>query len=354
MIITQELHHILGARVFVKNSVKQVFQILRYAGFLIKNRRPTRPTLYVLTYHRTLPKGDSRREYEQPGMMIAPELIAKHAEWMKRLGAIPISLERWTKEKDSLPANIYFAVTFDDGWRDNAEFAIPLLTKEKIFSTIFLVADYIEHDTLFWPEKLIYLLKRTFKEAPSAFDQAQFKWLKDLGATLNWSAPPDIEQLDPVINLCKAIDDRTLNNLIDKAALETFGGEADTSKTRNLLGQKDIATLLDEGGVDFGSHTCRHLRLDKIESDDELEYEIAESRQKIAQSTGKQPKFFCYPNGNTSEKGVQVVAQNYNAACTTKQGANTPDTPLMQLRRHNLHDGNASSKISFFATLSNG
>ncbi|MDG9667847.1 polysaccharide deacetylase family protein [Hahella sp. CR1] len=273
---------------------------------------------------------------------------------MKRLGATPISLARWTKEKDVLPANIYFAVTFDDGWRDNAEFAIPLLTKEKIFSTIFLVADYIEHDTLFWPEKLIYLLKRTFKETPSAFDQAQFKWLKDLGATLDWSSPPDIEQLDPVINLCKAIDDRALNTLIDKAALETFGEKADISQTRNLLGQEDITALLNEGWVDFGSHTCRHLRLDKIASDDELEYEIAQSRLKISQSTGKQPEFFCYPNGNTSEKGVQVVTQNYNAACTTKQGANTPDTPLMQLKRHNLHDGNASSKVSFFATLSNG
>ncbi|WLQ16848.1 polysaccharide deacetylase family protein [Hahella aquimaris] len=320
----------------------------------MKNRKPAHPTLYVLTYHRTLPKSDPRRDYEQPGMVIAPELIAQHVVWMRSLGATPISLERWTQEKDSLPANIYFAITFDDGWRDNAEFAIPLLTKEKIFSTIFLVADYIEHDTLFWPEKLIYLLKQTFKDAPSAFDQTQFQWLKDLGATLSWSSPPDIEQLDPIINLCKALDDRVLNSLIDQTALETFREKIDTSQARNLLGQEDIKALLDGGGVDFGSHTCRHLRLDKITSDDELEYEIATSREKIAQSTGRQPTFFCYPNGNTSEKGMQVVAENYSAACTTKQGANTPDTPLMQLRRHNLHDGNASSKISFFATLSNG
>ncbi|ABC29525.1 predicted xylanase/chitin deacetylase [Hahella chejuensis KCTC 2396] len=339
----------------LKNIIKYAVQSVKYAQFRLKAKSFNAPTLYVLTYHRTLPSGDPRRDFEQPGMMIAPEHLKSHIRWLKEIGGEPISLTEWRQMKSNLKPGLYFAVTFDDGWKDNHEFITEFLVGQKIHSTVFLVADYIGTDLLFWPEKLLYLLKETAISKPEAFTLPQFNWLKELGAKLEWPAGlPDTEELDPVVNLCKSLDDATIHQNVDATLSATFGSSPAISSPTQLVDANDIAQMLSTGFIHFGSHTCRHSRLDKLHSIQELRYEIEESKRKISNLTNMPTEIFCYPNGSMSTESQAVVDASYAIACTTVVGNNQATTPLLRLRRHNLHDGNSSSKLSFFSTLSKG
>jgi len=60
---------------------------------------------------------------------------------------------------------------------------------------------------------------------------------------------------------------------------------------------------------------------------------------------------FCYPNGDITEGGEQLVANNYQAACTTKTGWNKANENEFDLHRFNLHDGNSSSTRTLLATI---
>ncbi|WP_431685874.1 polysaccharide deacetylase family protein [Hahella sp. NBU794] len=338
----------------LRNAVKYVVQSINYTQFKVKAKSFNKPTLYILTYHRTLPLDDPRRNFEQPGMMIAPEHLKNHIHWLKEAGGNPISLTEWGDKRDTLKPGLYFAVTFDDGWKDNQEYVTSFLASQEIHSTIFLVADYISTDFIFWPEKLLYLLKTTAANKPEALSHPQFNWLRELGAKLDWSSPPDTEELDPIINLCKSLDEVTLYQNINATISSTLESSASLPITHQLVSDCDIKQLLSTGFIQFGSHTCRHSRLDKLHSKDELKYEVVESKRKISQLTDTPTDIFCYPNGSMSNESQALVDANYVIACTTVVGNNQATTPLLRLKRHNLHDGNAGTKLSFFSTLSKG
>ena len=111
--------------------------------------------LIILMYHRVLPKTDPRLLTEEPGMYVTPETFDMHLSELQQIAQL-IHIEEWLElaKTDSLGNDLYCAITFDDGWADNYEFAFPLLKKYQTPACIFLATDYIGSDKVFWPERL--------------------------------------------------------------------------------------------------------------------------------------------------------------------------------------------------------
>ena len=89
----------------------------------------------ILTYH-SIAEGDSP-------LRIAPALFAEQMEWLKAHAAV-VPLANIVKALDSGATFSARAVvlTFDDGFRDFAEHAAPILRKLKIPATVFLPTAY--------------------------------------------------------------------------------------------------------------------------------------------------------------------------------------------------------------------
>ncbi len=80
----------------------------------------------------------------------------------------------------------------------------------------------------------------------------------------------------------------------------------------NWVGQKDYVTWdqireLNQSGISIGSHSLTHRWLPDIKDDVELQSEIADSKKKIEDETGREVRYFSYPVGGVDERVMKKV-----------------------------------------------
>ncbi|MBI3529582.1 MAG: polysaccharide deacetylase family protein [Betaproteobacteria bacterium] len=78
-----------------------------------------------------------------------------------------------------------------------------------------------------------------------------------------------------------------------------------------------------QAGIEIGSHTFTHPRLDRTRAD-QLEQEIAGSRRALEDGAAAPVTTFAYPFGAHSPASVAIVRAHYRAACTTRMAATRP------------------------------
>jgi peptidoglycan/xylan/chitin deacetylase (PgdA/CDA1 family) len=90
-------------------------------------------------------------------------------------------------------------------------------------------------------------------------------------------------------------------------------------------------------GWEIGSHTCTHPYLTKL-GDDDLAWELAESRRRCSEFIGRPCTTLAYPYGDADQR-VRLAAEHagYEAACSLPKRFNRP-TPLNWPRVGVWHD----------------
>lgn len=315
------------------------------AGPQARWRKPEQPALWILMYHRILPASDPRHDWEEPGMIVTPDTFAEHLRQVKQLFT-PVSLPQWVddyQQGKALPAKAC-AITFDDGWRDNYEYAFPVLQQQQCPATIFLVADYIGSKRQFWPNRLAQLLL----QHSATLQQPCWQWLRQISPSL----PTQFdyrEQLSAVINDCKRQTDQWLHQQLDQTEQQLTAGEEPASA---MLDWQQIEEMQRSGLVSFGSHTLSHQRLTESLAKDQLHAEIINSQTTLQQQLQQSVNTFCYPNGDLCEEALDLVGSHYQAAVTTRRGINRQPLSLARLHRIGVHEDISNTPRKFQARLS--
>jgi peptidoglycan/xylan/chitin deacetylase (PgdA/CDA1 family) len=337
-----------------KSLKKIVKRSMQYVVALFgRHTRPGKqPQLLVLMYHRILPRNDKRSLIEEPGMIVTPETLKLHINILKQNFNI-IKLSDWLQlrhDGKQLPSKAC-AITFDDGWADNFEFAFPILKKLNVPATIFLVSDMIGTNEQFWPERLANLITTVSNSYPQYWSHPELEWLqKDPGHYHFSATPPTQEELSELIASAKSYSDQEIHDRLDHIdnVLQLKKG----THSPSLLNWQQVTEMVDSGLVEAGSHTCRHVRLNKDTPEELLRSEIINSKEKIEHRVGHNVKVFCFPNGDFCPDALTLVKQNYAGAVTTKSGWNTIDTDNHLLQRIGIHQDIAEDRISFLARIS--
>ncbi len=332
-------------------SGKRIKKLLRrtlgLAAPVVWRTRP-RPSLTILTYHRILPAGHPARLTEQPGMYVSPDTLAMHLQVLKQHFAL-IDLGEWLSLRAAgavLPDRAC-CITFDDGWRDNFEYGLPVLVAAGVPATVFLVADFIGSAYRFWPNRLAQLLGRlSARDMPLLPDELSALLVR---AGFVPTGMAEIVQIDQVINACKGLSDAAMIGLLDAA--ETLVPVVAEAGSRDLLDEAEILAMRDSGLVQFGSHSRRHTRLLPELTALQLDDELRESRSRLEQMIGRPVDIFCYPNGDCSPAALALARTAYRAAVTTVSGWNQPHSDLHLLRRLSVHEDIAADKASFLARV---
>ncbi len=283
-------------------------------------------------------------------MVISPSSLNQHLTLMRSLGATFISLGEWLEaaERGTNLPRFSVAVTFDDGWQDNYQYAYPILKKHEVPSTIFLVSRRINTGWQFWPEQILDLL---INHADKLRDPA-LAWLAQDITRCGYQTGTALtnEQADAVISRLKSLDDKTIEEHLanTRSAIPELG---EKPLERHLLNDDELLEMRASGLVTYGAHTQHHYRLNRLKDADRLQQEIVVCQDDLKDKGLNPVSIFCYPNGDISSKGEELVKTHYSAACTTERGWNQTPAKPYGLRRFNFHDGNGSSVLNFLATM---
>ena len=304
-------------------------------------------------YHRILPATDPRYRSEEPGMIVTPTSFRQQMQTIKTLFDV-IPLVEWVERRNQgkpLPARAC-AVTFDDGWLDNFEYALPILQAEQVPATIFAVADMVGTDRQFWPNRLARMLTTGGVDR----SHAAFAWLRPLPGynasynnSYNNSAALSSEALAALIDACKKFSDPELSAHLDRMEA---AAALTTAATPALMDWAQLRQLQATGLIDIGSHTRHHYRLVENLPAAILQDEIVGSRTQLENMLDRPVKLFCYPNGDVSRAAAELVARQFSAAVTTQKGINTATSPLHTLTRIGMHEDISNTDTRFRARLS--
>jgi peptidoglycan/xylan/chitin deacetylase (PgdA/CDA1 family)/glycosyltransferase involved in cell wall biosynthesis len=126
-------HHLLG----IGRGIVELRAAAREAGSWKALQREFGMRLPVLLYHHVGPL----RPGTIPGLTVSPQRFERHVRWLARRGYTGIRPEawvRWRREGKGLPDKPVL-LTFDDGYEDLVEYALPVLRRYGFGAAVYVV-----------------------------------------------------------------------------------------------------------------------------------------------------------------------------------------------------------------------
>lgn len=314
--------------------------VKRLTGTMLPtNMAGDRGRLLVVTYHRVLPEGHPEVGCEQAGMWVTPETLAMHCSVLSRHFSI-VDLGEWIGKRvegSPLPRNAC-AFTFDDGWRDNLEFAHPVLMHHGVPATIFAVTAYCSSRHQFWPNRIGRLLASgQLSHCPPDLTEEAGIWMDGVKRIVGAASTP-IGAMDLVVAWSKTeYSDLEMTRIMDSVSPLSATSPTDTLKW------SDLRALINSGLWRVGSHTQHHVRLGSSATKELIESEIRGAVTDLKSNLGVDQPLFCFPNGDVSADALAIARQWHPGAVTTDSGWNDLNSPLHSLKRISLHNDISSN-----------
>jgi peptidoglycan/xylan/chitin deacetylase (PgdA/CDA1 family) len=307
----------------------------------------------VLTYHRVLPRERQRHSFSTPAIVVTPETFSRHMEFVRQ-HLRPVSAAQFVellKSGAAIPPRTCL-VTFDDGWYDNLEFALPVLKQHGIPAVLFIATEHVGSRNGFWQERLASLLFRAWQQREGSAGLFQELGEPEIAAFGEQDARKAIHRL-VASHKSKSPEEvqRLLAEVGDRVTRLSPREPASSAAEDRFLTWQEVSELQASGIVSIESHAMTHVPLTALagpEVDRELQGAKAEIRERLRHT----PDTLAYPNGNFNEDvAMRARAAGYELAFTTERGHVTPRSNRMQLPRINVHEAAASTPAAFFGRI---
>lgn len=283
------------------------------------------PRLSILIFHRVL---------SRPDPLVPGEIdVARFYRLMTlvRTGFRVLPLEEAVRRlaHGDLPPRA-LAITFDDGYADNHDFAAPILQQLCLPASIFVASGFLDCGRM-WNDSIVECIRRTER---SGVDLG-FLGLppQSLGSTSDRR-----DAIDRILRAVKHFHPEERTRLV--AELHRVCGRPELPD--DLMLTRHQVRSLARMGMTIGAHTVNHPILQSIGMA-EAEREIAEGRVELERLIGSSVTLFAYPNGRPEiDYGachVELVRRlGFVAAVSTACGHNRAETDPFQLRRFSPWD----------------
>ncbi|HEX7789469.1 MAG TPA: polysaccharide deacetylase family protein, partial [Afipia sp.] len=239
--------------------------------------------------------------------------------------------------------------TFDDGYRDNRDHALPVMREHNAPFTVYVASDFADGKGRLW----WVALERAIARAES------IEIMRD-GATARLDTSSAAAKQDAFHQAHDWL--RTLANDTDVQSevrkLCARHGVDDAAIARELcMSWDELKTFAADPLVTIGAHTVSHCNLAR-ESEDNARREMSISRTRIEDALQKPILHFAYPYGDKSAAAAREFALTrelgYKTAVTTRPGMIFPENAehLTALPRISLNGNYQSTR--FLSVLTSG
>lgn len=297
-----------------------VSEALRLAGKL------QGPSAAILMYHSVLP--DPSLQADSLGGIVHSEAAFRAQMELLARDYHPISLDQTVKhmrDGEDFPKRSV-VVTFDDGYADNYEVAMPILNQFAIPATFYVTVDCVENRRLPWPSRLRFAFRRT----------KQTSWTDSYAKS--WSVSSALHREEAYLAACDSCCQ--LSGTAQEEFVRRVEQELQTCVPGGagspMMSYEQVRGLAGYGHI-VGSHTMTHPNMAHVK-EDEARRELAESKQRLESQLGGPIKHFSYPcpalEPHWSERTVeQSRALGYETAVTTNTGLTRRRDDLLCLKR---------------------
>lgn len=219
-------------------------------------------------------------------------------------------------------------ITFDDGYADNLDVALPILLRHRLAATFFIASGYLDGGRMF-NDSVLELVRRS----PLAnlnlaglglncgdglsLDGAAAKAaaIKALIGELKYRHPDERQEISRLVQARAGVD-----QLPD-----------------DLMMRSDQVRAMHQAGMQIGAHTVTHPILARLEATAARD-EIRRGKAELETIIGAPVSLFAYPNGRPEidydQSTMQLVREaGFRAAVSTASGSSDAHTDPFQLPR---------------------
>lgn len=256
----------------------------------------------ILTYHRVLPDSIISED-SILNIAVSISNFRKQIKYLKNNFSI-LPINNFLRHINSESKQFKILITFDDGYKDNLDYAFPILKEFNVPAIIYVITKFIGNSSLPWWNKLDDFLRnsRTLKNKKKKFSYLKRVFL--LGNQLK----------------------------IDKQ-LPLFIDKNNKKNIQIFLNHKEVKYLSEQKLITIGSHSHSHYNFSRLE-DKQAFNEFKVSKFILEKIIKKKITHFSYPYGdyeNINLSHIRFLKKlGYISAMTTiRNKIDHPDTFLL-------------------------
>nr|MCH9792378.1 polysaccharide deacetylase family protein [Planctomycetota bacterium] len=242
------------------------------------------PGLIVLNYHRV---GDCTGSLFDHDLWSAS---AENFEEQVRFLSLNFDLIR-IRDLDDLwnqRRGRYVLITFDDGYRDNYEWAFPILNAYNSPATFFLTTGFLDERKVAWWDEISWMVR-----SATSTSLPENSWT----TTALSLEPADHNQtIKTLLKVFKKLSGGKTGDYLNFLAEKTGSGRCPQEIADQVWMTWDMVREMHEVGMDFGGHTVNHPILAN-HPEEKQRFELEHCKQRIESEIGQTISAFSYPVG---------------------------------------------------------
>jgi peptidoglycan/xylan/chitin deacetylase (PgdA/CDA1 family) len=269
----------------------------------------------ILMLHHVRPPRQSAFAPNQ-GLEVSPAFLLHTVEWLHREGIDIVSLDEMHRRLTERDFGRRFAcLTFDDGYRDNKQWAYPILKTHEAPFAIYIPTSFPDRRGKLWWVALETVIA----------DNASIVAVVDgREQRYDCTAPAQKrETFDAIYWWLRGLPDEADVHAFVEALSARYGVDMAPVGDALCMTWDEIRELAADPLVTFGAHTVNHVMLGKAD-EATARAELSASCEVIAAALGKPVAHFAYPYGGpdlVGKREFRLAAEvGYKTAVTTRPG----------------------------------
>jgi peptidoglycan/xylan/chitin deacetylase (PgdA/CDA1 family) len=277
----------------------------------------------VLLYHRV-----ACLERDPHGLAVHPDRFSQHLQILRARDVVPLS--ETTRRRQPI------AITFDDGYADNAGEARRMLADAGLPATFFITVGRLGEGREVWWDRLeqIVLGGLATRQSIDLDIAGQRLW-----ADIRSPRARDRAHL-ALYSRLKPLRPVTIETILDELEAQLGVNRVDRESHR-WMNAAELRELASTDGIQIGAHTMTHPVLTALDAEGQWD-EIDGSRRAIERLLGASPRCFSYPFGGHDALGPttkQLVQRaGFKVACTGTGGIAGADCDPLLIPRNVVGD----------------
>jgi peptidoglycan/xylan/chitin deacetylase (PgdA/CDA1 family) len=278
--------------------------------------------LSIVIFHRVLPLPDA----------LFPEEMDR-----ERFGAVCAWLSSWFNvlpldeavtrlQRGALPERA-LAITFDDGYADNHDIALPVLKAHGLCATFFVATGFLDGGRM-WNDTVIQSIRGCTQPTLALGGLG----LPGIGVLSLGTAASQRSAIDALLGAIKYLPPAQRS-----AAVQGLAESAGVALPSTLMMTSTQVRALADAGMQIGAHTVSHPILARIDEPAAVQ-ELRRSKATLEDLLGQPVRSFAYPNGRPGRdylpRDVVLARQaGFELAVSTAHGAAGAGADVFQLPR---------------------